>query len=196
MTLIISSDPLVSEAELTSGKLNCPSCKAVLRPWGYARPRTNRMKEGLKTLRPRRARCGNCSKTSVLLPDYLLVRRIDEIAVIGSVLVQAAKGFGYRKIAQKICYPYTTIRGWIRRFRQKLEIITKHFINWALALDPTLCEIGPTGSLFGDAVAAMGIAARCLSIRFGPRPPWSHISAMCGGRLLSTNTNWPFPTPE
>ncbi len=194
MTVIVSSVPSVSEAELTSGKLSCPSCDGVLRPWGHARSRTNRMCDGVKTVRPRRSRCGECSKTSVLLPDYLLVRRVDEAAVIGSALVQKAEGLGHRKIAQNICRPETTVRGWVRCFSEKLEIRLEHFTSWALALDATLSEIAPTGSLFGDAISAIGIAARAATIRFGPKPLWSQVSAMCGGRLLF-NTNSPFPTP-
>ncbi len=153
------------------------------------------MSDGLKAVRPRRSRCRDCSKTSVLLPDYLLVRRVDEAAVIGSALVQKAGGIGHRKIALDICRPETTVRSWIRRFRENSEILLERFVNWALALDATLSEIVPVGSLFADAINAIGIAARSLSIRFGPKPLWSQMSAMCGGRLLS-NTNSPFPAPS
>ncbi len=195
MTLIVASHPEVSEAELLGGRLFCPSCNGVLRPWGYARFRTIRMRDDTKTLCPRRSRCRDCLKTSVLLPDYLLVRRVDEAAVIGSALVQKAGGLGHRKIALNICRPETTVRGWIRRFRENSEILLEHFTNWALVLDVTLSEIAPAGSLFEDAISAIGIAVRSLSIRFGPKPLWSQMSAMCGGRLLS-NTSSPFPAPS
>ena len=195
MTLIVASDPEVVENELRNGELICPFCKGVLQPWGNARSRTIRMCNGTKTLCPRRSRCRDCSKTSVLLPDYLLVRRVDEAAVIGSALVQKARGLGHRKIALNISRPETTVRGWIRRFRKNSEILLEHFTNWALALDVTLSEITPAGSLFADAISAIGIAVRSLSIRFGPSPKWSQMSLMCGGRLLS-NTNSPFPAPS
>ncbi len=194
MTVIVSSDPSVVESDLFRGCLICPSCSGVLRPWGCARSRTIRFADGPKTLRPRRSRCESCSRTSVLLPDCLLVRRVDEAAVIGSALVQKAKGSGYRKIALNICRPETTVRGWIRRFGEKSEMLAKHFVGWALALDPTLSLVVPTGNGFSDALSALGIAARGLTIRFGPKPLWSQISAMCAGRLLS-NTNSPFPIP-
>ncbi|KJF17275.1 DUF6431 domain-containing protein [Acidithrix ferrooxidans] len=195
MAVIVSSDPDVVESELLGGKLFCPSCNGVLRKWAHARSRTIRMRDCTKTLCPRRSRCSDCFKTSVLLPDYLLVRRVDEAAVIGSALVQKAEGLGHRKIAANICRPETTVRGWLRRFREKLEIPLEHFTNWALVLDVTLSEIAPAGSLFADAISAIGIAVRSLSIRFGPSPPWSQMSVMCGGRLLS-NTNSPFPAPS
>ena len=194
VTVIVASDPEVCESELLDGRLSCPFCNGVLRPWGHASSRTIRMSDGVKTVRPRRSRCGDCSKTQVLLPDYLLVRRVDEAALIGEALLQKAGGTGYRKIALNICRPETTVRGWNRRFSEKLEVLLEHFVSWALALDPTLSEIAPTGSLFCDAVNAIGIAARALTIRFGPKPLWSQVSAITGGRLLS-NTNSPFPTP-
>jgi len=194
VTIIVASDPEIVESELLGGSIFCPFCNEVLRPWGYARSRTIRMVNGILTIRPRRSRCKNCSITSVLIPDYLLVRRVDEATVIGSALVQKAEGAGHRKIALNIGRPETTVRGWIRCFRKNSEILLEHFTNWALALDATLSEIAEVGSLFADAISAIGIAARAAIIRFGPKPPWSQISAMCGGRLLS-NTNSPFPTP-
>ena len=194
VVLIVSGDTEVCEAELLAGKFNCPSCNGVLRPWGYARSRTVRMLENTKTLRPRRSRCSACSKTSVFLPNYLLVRRVDEASVIGLALTQKSQGSGYKKVAFNISRPATTVRGWIRRFREKSEMVLAHFISWALALDATLTEIGSLGSSFSDALCAIGIAARSASIRFGPGPPWSQMSAMCGGMLLC-NTSSPFPLP-
>ncbi len=191
---IVSSDPEVCEAELLAGLVKCPSCGGSLRPWGYARQRTIRMSKGTKTLRPRRSRCSDCSKTSVLLPNYLLVRRVDEAAVIGSALTQKSQGIGHRKIAINVSRPATTVRGWIKRFGEKSKMLLEHFVGWALALDATLSEIVSVGSSFIDALSAIGIAVRSMSIRFGPSPPWSQMSAMCGGMALS-NTNSLFPSP-
>jgi transposase-like protein len=191
---IVSSDPEVCEAELLAGILKCPSCDGSLRPWGYARWRTIRMAEGTKKLRPRRSRCPDCYKTSVLLPNYLLVRRVDEAAVIGSALTQKAQGMGHRKVALNISRPATTVRGWIRRFGERSKMLLEHFLGWALALDVTLSEFVSVGSSFNDALCAIGIAVRSMSIRFGPSPKWSQMSAICGGMLLC-NTNSPFPAP-
>lgn len=194
MTLIVASDSDFVEKELRNGKLNCSFCRGILRPWGHEKRRTIRMTDSTRVIRLRRSRCRDCSKTSVLVPDYLLVRRVDEAAVIGTALVQKAQGLGHRKIAVNLCRPETTVRDWIRCFRKNSKIILEHFTNWALALDPTLSEIIPMGSLFENALSAIGIAARSLSIRFGPKPKWSQMSLMCGGRLLS-NTNSPFRAP-
>ncbi len=195
MTLIVSSNERVVEDELIQGKLSCPSCKGVLSPWGSARTRTVRMVSGVSTVRPRRARCAKCSKTHVLLPDRLLLRRVDEVDVIGSALLRSSLGDGYNKIATAISRPVSTVRSWIRRFRAKAEMIRQHFTIWAIALDPSLGEIKGSGSLFKDALDALGVAARSATLRFGVRPPFSLASHMTEGRLLY-NTNSPYTSPN
>ena len=195
MTLIVSSGQRVAEDELIQSKLSCPSCKGVLRPWGYGRRRTVRLKVGVTEVTPRRTRCTNCSKTHILLPDKLLLRRVDEVEVVGSALLRSSLGDGYNKIATAISRPLSTVRSWIRRFRDKSEIIRQHFTIWALAADPSLSEIKESGSLLKDALDALGVATRCVALRFGSKPPWALASHMTGGRLLY-NTNSPFPTPN
>ena len=195
MALIVSSNSCVVEDELSKGKLLCPSCKGVLRPWGRCRTRTVRLKDGVTEVTPRRTRCTNCSKTHILLPDKLLLRRVDEVEVVGSALLRSSLGDGYNKVATAISRPLSTVRGWIRRFRAKAEMIRQHFTIWAVALDPSLGEIKESGSLPRDALDALGVAARCATLRFGVRPPFSLASYMTGGRLLC-NTSSPFPTPN
>lgn len=153
------------------------------------------MVSGVSTVRPRRARCAKCSKTHVLLPDRLLLRRVDEVDVIGSALLRSSLGDGYNKIATAISRPVSTVRSWIRRFRAKAEMIRQHFTIWAIALDPSLGEIKGSGSLFKDALDALGVAARSATLRFGVRPPFSLASHMTEGRLLY-NTNSPYTSPN
>ena len=74
------------ESELVGGLLGCPSCRAVLGPWGFARERVLRCSAGDRLLRPRRARCRGCAGTHVLLPEIALARRQDEVAVIGAAI--------------------------------------------------------------------------------------------------------------
>ena len=53
---------------------------------------------GADTLRvtPRRARCGDCGGTQILLPATLTVRRADSTEVIGAALAAKAGGAGFR----------------------------------------------------------------------------------------------------
>jgi len=55
-----------------------------------------------------------------------------------------------------------------------------------------LAPVVPTGTAFGDAAEAIGVAARAASLRLAPVSPWSFASSATSGRLLS-NTGWPCP---
>jgi hypothetical protein len=180
------------ESELVGGLLACPSCRGVLGPWGHARARVLRCAGGDRLLRPRRARCRACARTHVLLPDVALIRRRDEVAVIGAALGARAAGRGHRRIAEGLGVPKDTVRGWLRRFAAGAQAIRAHFVRWAFALDPELGAVVPTGSGFADALEAIAVAARAWVLRLGFRPAWSIVSALCGGALLC-HTSCPFP---
>lgn len=129
-----------------------------------------------------------------MLPDALLARRVDTVAVIGAALAGAATGTGHRPVAEAVGRPVSTVRGWLRRFRAGAERIVRHFRAWALRLDPMFDTVAPAGSPLADAVEAIGWRAaprRCAS---GARPGWSWASVLSVGRLLA-NTNSPWLAP-
>lgn len=195
VVLIVENDPAGVETALRDGLLACPQCVGELRPWGWARIRTLRRVDGVERLRPRRSRCSSCNKTSVLLCDRALVRRMDEAAVIGTALVEHAGGAGQRKIANLLGRPRETVRGWLRRFHERAEALASHFMSWAFALTARLHELSPQPSPLAAALEAIGLATRAASTLLGPRPVWSWASAMTAGALL-TNTTSPFPKPR
>ncbi len=92
--LIVCAEQARVESDLVSGGLFCSSCRAALGPWGYARARVLRCASGDRWLRPRRARCRGCAGTHVLLPDLCLLRRRDEVAVIGAAIEANVAGSG------------------------------------------------------------------------------------------------------
>lgn len=192
--LIVWSDPERVESDLASGAVACPLCRGVLGGWGFARWRVLRCEGGPVALRPRRARCRSCSSTHVLLPDAVLARRVDTVAVIGAALMFASAGAGHRKVAERVGRPPSTVRGWLRRFRAVAARVAVFFAGWAHRLDPMLGATPPAGSPVADAVEAIGVAARAASLRLGSRPPWSWVSVLTVGRLLS-NTNTPWLAP-
>ena len=55
--------------------------------------------------RPRRARCQECRRTHVVLPDRTLLRRLDRVEVIGAALTDAACGVGVRTISRRLQLP-------------------------------------------------------------------------------------------
>ena len=189
--LIVCAEQVRVETELVGGLLGCPSCRAVLGPWGHARERVLRCRGGDRLLRPRRARCRGCAGTQVLLPDLALSRRQDEVSVIGEAIeAKVVAGEGFRPIAARLgAYP-ETVRGWLRRFVERAEQIRAHFTRCAVVLDPELGAVMPAGGGVADALEAIAITARAWVLRFGPAEPWQIASRLSGGLLLG-NTNRP-----
>ena len=139
------------------------------------------------SLRPRRSKCRACTRSHVLVPDLCLLRRQYEAAVIGAVLEARAAGCcGYRRIARELGVPVRTVRRWLRRFACNAEQVRGHFTRWAFALDPELAPILPAGSLFDDALEAIGVAVRAWVLRLGGRAVWSLVAFLSGGLLLAT----------
>jgi hypothetical protein len=190
--LIVGVVAVEVEAELVGGSLGCPSCRGVLGPWGHARERVMRCVDGARLLCPRRAKCRDCEATHVLLPRFCLLRRQDDVAVIGAAIEAKAAGVGHRRVAEQLGLPAGTVRGWLRRFERDGEAIRAHFSRWALALDPVLGRVVPAGSVFADALEAIAIAARARVLRLGPGDAWQIASLLSGGVLLC-HTSTPFP---
>jgi len=190
--LMVCAEEARVEAELSGGALVCPSCRGTLRPWGHARARVLRCAAGSRVLRPRRARCRSCAGTHVLLPELALLRRRDEVVVIGAAIEAKAAGAGHRTIAGRLGLPKDTIRGWLRRFAARAEQARVHFTRWAFALDPELGPILPAGGMVMDALEAIAIAARAWVLRFGAGEAW-RIAATLAAGLLLCNTSCPFP---
>lgn len=184
--LIVCAEQARVESELVGGALSCPSCRGALSPWGHARERVLRCSSGVRWLRPRRARCRGCAGTHVLLPDVALLRRQDEIAVIGAAIEAMVAGQGYRRIAGRLGVAADTVRGWLRRFAERVELLRAHFTRCAVALDVQLGALLPAGSSVADALEAVAVAARAWVLRFGPGDPWRIVSVLSGGVLLAT----------
>ena len=138
---------------------------------------------------PRRARCRGCLGTHVLLPDLCLLRRQDEVAVIGEAIEASVAGEGHRPIAERLGVPAGTVRGWLRRFVGRAELIRVLFTRCAVALDPMLGSVLPAGSGVADALEAVAVAGRAWVLRFGPRPVWQIVNRLSAGGLLSRNTS-------
>lgn len=188
---IVGTDDAEVERALVAGELACPACGEQLRAWGWARWRVVGRFDAEERRRPRRSRCGGCAVTHVLIRADSLLRRRDFAEVIGAALVAKADGLGHRRAAEVVGVPVSTVRGWLRRFAASCEAIRVWFTVLAHGLDPMLAPIAPTGSLWGDAVEAVAVAARAAALRLAPVAPWSFASQASRGRLLS-NTGCPW----
>jgi hypothetical protein len=131
----------------------------------------------------------------VLLPDVCLSGRCYAVEVIGEALWSIGRE-GYRRAGERLGAPGETVREWRRRFRSRAEPIAAHFLRWAVALDASLDPPASQGSAVGDAVEAIGVCVRLASLVLVGRAPWSWVSALTGGGLLSINTRSPWPVPE
>ena len=187
--MIVCVEQARVEVELVGGLLSCPSCQATLGPWGWARERVTRRFSRDWRWRPRRARCRGCRGTHVLLADVCLLRRQDEVEVIGQAIEAHVGGEGHRPIAGRLGVPAGTVRGWLRRFDQRAEQVRALFTRCAVALDPELGSVLPAGSVVADALEAIGVAGRAWVLRFGPWPVWRIVSRLSAGGLLVRNTS-------
>jgi hypothetical protein len=150
--------------------------------------------DGPVQLCPRRSRCTGCGVTHVLLPVSALLRRADTAAVIVSALAAKARcGLGFRRIAADLGRPGETVRGWLRRFAERVEAVRAVFTRWCRDLAPDPVLPGPAGSAWADAIAAVLAVAAAVGARFsiGEVPVWQAASAVSGARLLLPG--WPVP---
>lgn len=186
IVLSLSLHPEAVEAELAAGRLCCPDCDAPLARWGFTTERAVRTRHGVRRLRPRRARCGPCETTHVLLPGWVVPRRRDCADVIGDALLANAQGEGHRRIATRLGRPPGTVRGWLRAFSRRADAIASCARRWTHAIDPRELQArGPAaGSPVADAVDALGAVTRACRLRLGRRaPPWELAVVLTGGLL-------------
>jgi Domain of unknown function (DUF6431) len=109
--LTVGKDALGVERRLAAGLLVCPACGGRLAGWGHARQRLVFGTGMIRwRLRPRRARCAGCGVTHVLLPVSVLLRRRDEVAVVGTALAGVAAGMSRAQIARMLGRPAGLVR--------------------------------------------------------------------------------------
>ena len=197
----VGKDVSQVERRLAVGLLVCPGCGGRLGPWGHAR--TRKLRGSASPTRPRRTRCAGCGSTHVLLPVNALVRRADEAVVIGAGVVLAAAGWGHRRIAARLDRPAGTVRGWVRRMRERAQVLRLGFTELLVAVDPDPVVPDPGGGALAEAVAVLVAAALATVRRWGAAVSglsvWELAAAVTSGGLLtptgsvvSINTSCPW----
>lgn len=189
--MIIVRDEQLAQAERVAHRLVCPDCGGGLRKHGFSRPRWVRtFGGGRRELRPARVRCANpaCRRTHVLLPAWCLPGRADDADTIGSALLAAAIGEGYRPIAARLKVPEGTVRGWLRAARAHTGWLYQAAASVLHVVDHDDPVIPPSGrSPLWHAVEALGAAAAAIRRFFGAAPHTSAGALMVlitAGRLL------------
>jgi len=192
--LSVGPDSVLVERRLVAGGLACPDCGCQLAPWGYAAWRFVRVgAEVVRRIRPRRGICSGaagCGRSHVLLPRFVLGRRVDTAAVIWAALVARAAGWGWRTITRAAGCPASTVRGWLSRFAVHAELIRVAFavVERRVAVGGDLDRLAPAGGAFADAVAQIGAACAAVRRAFGPAvftvSVAEMVAACSGGWLL------------
>jgi hypothetical protein len=190
--MLLCADAEAASADLASGALACPSRgTGRLRPWGHGREREIRAGGGRRLrLRPRRGLCRSRRATHILLPSWAAPRRADAVGVIArAAALSVLHGTGPARLGAQLGVPPGTVRGWLRRLRaragQLLQKATATFgflvavIDTPEGRDPD--PPGPTGSVLGDALAAVAACAHA-AIRWHGRPAaaWDALTGRFG----------------
>jgi hypothetical protein len=112
-----------------------------------------------------RVRCRACGVSHALLPAFALSRRLDAAEPVGAVIGQVAGGAcGVRPAAAAAGVPYTTARGWVRRFAALQQVWARlgfeHFRDGVHLLDPSLQRSRQVTKIISVKPAS---AARCCA---------------------------------
>jgi hypothetical protein len=112
-----------------------------------------------------RLRCARCGVSHALLPAFTLAWPLDVAETIGSVVgeVVAGGGCGVRPAAERAGVPYTTARGWVRRFRARAAELGVAFAAVAVELGGQAVT-PPAGAAAVSAVSAVSAAAAAAAI--------------------------------
>ena len=124
----------------------------------------------------------------MLLPARLLLRRADEVPVVGAALTAAARGLGYRRVARELQVPEDTVRGWLRRAAGRAGQVREVFTRVAAAVSADPVPLEPAGSALADALVAVAAAAAAAAEQWPPLlavSPWEIASAVTNATLLA-----------
>jgi hypothetical protein len=124
----------------------------------------------------------------VLLAVSCLLRRADAAEVIGAALTAKAAGRGHRPIAVGLGRPVSTVRGWLRVFARNAERVRVVMTVLLAQFDPLGGPAPVRGSVFADAVEAVGACAAAARRRLGvvgAVSPWQLAAAVTSGLLLT-----------
>ena len=190
--------PLPVDAYVAAGRVvefprpACPACAGPLVLWsGYWR-HVREAGRCRKIFVPR-LRCPACRVSHALLPAFVLAWRLDVAETVGAVIAEVAGGgCGVRPAAARRAVPYTTARGWVRRFGCRARALGVGFA--ALAVELGGEAVWPAADAAGFALAAIGAAFGAAAGLPGwlALGVWRFACSVSGGRLIAANTTSPY----
>jgi hypothetical protein len=173
---------------------DCPSCSSPVVSWsGYWRH--VRWQGRCRKIFIPRVRCRGCGVTHALLPAFVLAWRLDAVESAGAVIGQVAGGAcGVRPAAAAAGVPYTTARGWVRRFSARAGELAVSFSALAVELGGEVVRPQPDRRRFAVAAIMAGFAAAAVLPGWAVLGRWRFASAVTGGSLIAANATSPFLT--
>ncbi len=138
----------------------------------------------------RRGLCRICGRSHGLLPSFLLERRPDVVEVIGEGVKRSQAGEGLPKIAAALGRPYSTVRDWRRRHRERAGELVAELAARVVELGDEVPKL--SGEVERTALALLATvrsaAARRLRSVAGV---WTCTTLITGGRWLARTTSPP-----
>ena len=190
--------PLSVDAYVAAGRdvvvprPECPRCRGGTVWWsGYRR--FVRAGGSCHAMFVPRVRCGRCQATDAVLPAFVVCGRLDAAEVIGAVVEEVVDGTGgVRPAAARVGVPFTTARGWLRRFAARAG-------GWSVAFAALVVDLGGEalvpvidGACYATAAIRAAFAGACSLPGWVRLSRWRFVSAVSGGRLLAANTITPY----
>ncbi len=170
----------------------CPLCSSPVVFWsGYWRH--VRWRGRCRKVFIPRVRCRGCGVTHALLPAFVLAWRLDAVESAGAVIGQVAGGAcGVRPAADRVRVPYTTARGWVRRFAARAGELAVSFSALAVELGGEVVRPQPDRCRHAVAAIMAGFAAAAGLPGWAVLGRWRFACAVTGGSLLAANATSPF----
>jgi transposase-like protein len=180
---------VASGREVVIPRPDCPACAAPMSFWsGYER--SVRCSGPCLKVWVRRARCGPCRASHVLVPSFCLVGRLDAVEVIGGVVAAVVgDGEGVRPVAARIDVPHSTARDWVRRFGRRAAMLAAGFAALVVELSGWAPRL--RGEPTRQALRAICLSFAAARARAGPMLPglWCFAALVTGGTLLAANSD-------
>lgn len=168
---------------------DCPACAKPMIFWsGYSRTVRD---DDDRLIWVRRSRCVPCRVSHCLLPAFCLLRRLYGAEAIGLALKAIIDGAVARKVADDTGFPFTTVRDWRRRHRDRAPVLAAGFAALAVELGGGAPELAAVPER--AALQALDWAWTTARSRFGAvAGRWRFWSVVSGGEALSTTTHPPW----
>ena len=140
-----------------------------------------------------RLRCGRCRVTHALLPAFALAWRLDAAEAAGAVIGPVAGGAcGVRPAAAAAGVPYTTARGWVRRFSARAGELAVSFSALAVELGGEVVRPQPDRRQHALAAVSAAFTAAAGLPGWAVLGRWRFAGAVTGGSLLAANAASPW----